>query len=144
MHLEKTLILPTDDAQLSSALLRDYLGTIKKILFIAIGDDKRTRDTVLKADKLAGKMEDPRWVVWVRSRSKAKSALQEMKLLDATTLKDWSKVLALSVNFKNTVCDVLGNEADPNFTRIFEAYAKSEANPDKEGSTTVPPIPDTE
>jgi len=144
MHLEKTLILPTDDAQLAAALLRDYLATIKKILFVAIGDDKRTRDTVLKADKLAGKIEDPRWVVWVRSRKCAKAALQELKLLDAALLTNWAKVLAVSVNFKNTVCDVVSNETDPNFTRIFEAFARSEANPDKEGAATVPPVPETE
>ncbi|HRI26483.1 MAG TPA: hypothetical protein PK239_07110 [Chitinophagales bacterium] len=143
MYLEKVLILPTDDAALACEMLRSYIKQSKKILMIVLGDDTRARNAVSVADRAAGIVSDPRWVVWVRSRKAAKAALQELKILESSMLKDWQKVLVLSVNFKATICGVVTNESDLSSVSAFAAYNLAEENANKEGTAVVTPLPET-
>ncbi|QQS30406.1 MAG: hypothetical protein IPM47_05520 [Sphingobacteriales bacterium] len=143
MLLLKTLILPTDDSELASSLLRDFLTNSKYILFIVLGDDSKARETVELADKRSGKIEEPQWVVWVRNPKTLTAVLETLKLSDANLLKDWSKVLAVCVNPKSTICFVCENLKVPDRVVVLEAFTtcKSTANFDKVGSITVPAFP---
>lgn len=143
MLLLKTLVLPSDDTELAGNLLRDFILKSKYVLFIVIGDDKMARETVEFVDKRSGKIEEPQWVVWVRSPKAAKAALEELKLSDANLLKDWNKVLAVCVNPKATVCFVLENSKVPVSAEILLAFStcKKTENIDKVGSINVPTFP---
>ena len=142
MLLLKTLILPTDDSELACTLLREYLNNSKYVLFVVMGDDSKARDTVALADRKAGKIEEPQWVVWVRNPKMAKPALEEMKLSDANLLKDWNKTLAVCANPKATICFVLENHKVPGSLDILEAFTtcKTTANIGKVGTIPVPAL----
>ena len=79
MYIEKTTPLPTDDIALADAILDCYLHEQQKVLFIVLGDDMYSRRLVEKADRWAGLIEEPRWLMWVRNRAHVKQLMVDIK-----------------------------------------------------------------
>lgn len=138
MYIEKTTLLPNDDIALADAILDCYLHEQQKTLFIVLGDDMYSRRLVEKADRWAGLIEEPRWLIWIRNRAHVKQLVVDMK--DPNKLvKDWNNVLAFTVSINDNICDVINNTTDEiKSSVIIKAYARAEAN--TPATTTAPVI----
>lgn len=138
MYIEKTTPLPTDDLALADAILDCYLHEQQKILFIVLGDDMYSRRLVEKADRWAGLIEEPRWLMWVRNRAHVKQLMVDIK--DPNKLiKNWDNVLAFTVSINDNICDVINNTTEEiKSSQIIKAYARAEAN--MPAVTTAPVI----
>ena len=138
MYIEKTTPLPTDDIALADAILDCYLREQQKVLFIVLGDDMYSRRLVEKADRWAGLIEEPRWLIWARNRAHVKQLVTDLK--DPNKLvKDWNNVLAFTVSINDNICDVINNTTeDIKSSVIIKAYARAEAN--TPATTTAPVI----
>ena len=128
MYIEKTTPLPTDDIALADAILDCYLHEQQKVLFIVLGDDMYSRRLVEKADRWAGLIEEPRWLMWVRNRAHVKQLMVDIK--DPNKLiKNWDNVLAFTVSINDNICDVINNTTEEiKSSQIIKAYARAEAN----------------
>ena len=138
MYIEKTTPLPTDDIALADAILDCYLHEQQKVLFIVLGDDMYSRRLVEKADRWAGLIEEPRWLMWVRNRAHVKQLMVDIK--DPNKLiKNWDNVLAFTVSINDNICDVINNTTEEiKSSQIIKAYARAEAN--MPAVTTAPVI----
>lgn len=128
MYIEKTTPLPSDDVALADAILDCYLHEQQKVLFIVLGDDLYARRLVEKADRWAGLIEEPRWVIWVRNRTQIVQLAADLK--DPNKLiKNWDTVLAFTASINDNICDVIATTTDEiKASQIIRAYARAEAN----------------
>lgn len=141
MYIEKTTPLPSDDVALADAILDCYLHEQQKVLFIVLGDDLYARRLVEKADRWAGLIEEPRWVIWVRNRAQIVQLAADLK--DPNKLiKNWDTVLAFTASINDNICDVIATTTDEiKASQIIRAYARAEANmPATLTTPTVSPV----
>lgn len=139
MYIKKTTLLPENDLQLADAIFDTYLHEHRKTLFVVLGDDEVARRLVEKADRWAGLLEEPRWVLWVRNKSHIHTLALELhdpNQLIATT--NWDSVLGFTVSVNDNICELIPYTAEEvRSTRIIRAYAKAEADNLKSTTTTV-------
>lgn len=136
MYIEKTILLPTDDLLLADTIMDSYLHEQRKVLLVVLGDDMAARRLVESADRWAGIMTDPRWVIWVRNRSHIATLANDLK--DPQHLvSNWDNVLAFSVSLSDNICDVIGyTTAYIKPLTIQKAYLRAEAD----SAATLPPM----
>lgn len=80
-----------------------------------------------RADKLAGDPEDWRWVVWARIPAHIAPVVAELRDTGNRPNLDIPD-LAFSTSLGDTITDViLSTEPEPDNVRVFQAYAKGEA-----------------
>jgi hypothetical protein len=124
VELRKTTILPTDDPALARRMFTHAVFDEVEILLVALGTGEEIERLVARADKLAGKPEDLRWVIWARQPSDLAVEIANLK----GEKVDLEKARAFSLSLTDTVRDVISTaEPEPDLVRIFEAYAEAEA-----------------
>lgn len=124
MDLRKTMILPSDDAALARQLFKHAVFDTVDVLLVVLGTGASIETLVQRADKLAGRQEDPRRVIWARSPGDIKPVVDGLKgeqiVLGSTR--------AFSLSLTDTVRDVITTaEPEPDLVRILEAFVKAEA-----------------
>jgi hypothetical protein len=139
MYIKKTTLLPENDLQLADAIFDTYLHEHRKTLFVVLGDDEIARRLVEKADRWAGLLEEPRWVLWVRNKSQMPTLALELhdpnKLVTTT---NWDSVLGFTVSVNDNICEIIPYTTEEiRSTRIIRAYAKAEADNLKSATTTI-------
>jgi len=124
MELLKTTILPTDDKALALKLFKHAVYDTPRVLLVVVGTGAAQDSLVQRADKLAGKPDDPRWVIWARDPSAIKKEVGKFKGQQVSL----AQTRAFSLSLTDTVCDVIGTaEPEPDLVRILQAYLKAES-----------------
>jgi hypothetical protein len=128
MDLQKTTIIPTDNAKISKSLLNNLISEEGVVLFIVIGSNQLAENLVQMADTVARTRPEIRRVVWINMLNPVIDIIEP--LIDnynssSEIITDPAFAIVLSLAGK--VCDVIPyNEPKLNFVRINDAFLKAE------------------
>ena len=126
--LVKTTILPTDDPPLAQRMFHDLIHQEAVVLFVGLGATEEIEKMVGRADKLAGLVGEPRWVVWARKPGHVQPVIDELDVPAALGPR-MQGARAFTLNFDDKVRDAIGSdEPEPGMTRILLAYARAEVD----------------
>lgn len=128
MDLQKTTIIPTDDAGPAKSMLNDIINEQAVVLFMVIGNDQWAKNLVQMADKVARTRPEIRRVAWIRLLQPVNDVVKSLiknSNIGSEIVSDSSFALVLSMADK--VCDVI-NKTEPqlDFVRINDAFLKAE------------------
>lgn len=129
MKLDRTVILPTDDAALAQGLFNHLIDDEDCLVVVVIGDDDLARRVVRLADARARAVIAgfERKVLWARDAALVMEEIQRLKEGKAKLPSTWAKtVIAFSVSLADAVMDVIKRK-DPsiNFVRLERAFANA-------------------
>jgi hypothetical protein len=130
LKLYRTVILPTDDAELATRVLHSLIAEQGFVLFFALGTGQTVEAVVLLADELAGgSTSEPthRKVVWIRDPEPVAEALETLASKpDLPGVLD-PHVQAFSLSLQDLVCDVIRKDEGPiGRGRVFKAFVLAE------------------
>jgi len=129
MDLRKTTILPTDDPKLAVRLLEQLIHERPLVLLVILGTGPDAETFVQRADGLAGKPEEPRWVAWVRQPGDVQSVLDSLNGTPSL-LKAIPSCRGFALSLTDEVRDVIRvSEPVPDLVRVFQAFARAEKKP---------------
>jgi len=127
MFLEKTTVLPTDDADLAVRMFRQVVFEEPRVVMVVLGAGAEAETFATRADRLAGTLDEPRWVLWARNPDDVKDEIAELKG-SAALKRGLIRSRGFSLALDDEVRDVIrASEPVPSLTRVFEAYARAEA-----------------
>ncbi|MCR9243831.1 MAG: hypothetical protein NXI31_02285 [bacterium] len=118
----KTLILPTDEKKLARKLFVEFVRDEPYALLVVFGKGEETEALVRRASKLAGKKNDPRYVIWARKRDHIAEDIAALKGGDQVG----DTALGIAISMADKVCDVIKETDDTDFSRLFDAFASTE------------------
>jgi hypothetical protein len=126
MEFYKTTILPTDDSSLALRIFNELIFEEPLVLFVVLGKGSNAETLVRRAAKFAGAKEEPRWIVWARNPDDIQKAIEKLNG-EQSLVGAIGSARAFSLSLSDTVKDVIrGDEPEPDFVRIFKAFAKAE------------------
>lgn len=124
MPLNKTTILPTDDDELATRILKELIHEEPKVLLLVLGAGKASEQFATRADKLAGAEKEPRWVVWIRNPDAVQDTLDALSV-NGKLEKKLKNAHGLALSLVDEICDVI-EDANPSLVRILAAYLRAE------------------
>lgn len=122
MQLDRTIIIPTDDANLAISLLKSLIYDEDCILAIVLGDSEESKSAVVKADKRAEVVMAgfARKVAWVRNPAIVQQVLDKMQ-----PGLSGGGIIAVSVSLANKVADTIRSGEPIDFFRIEQLFLKA-------------------
>jgi len=127
MDLFKTTILPTDNKVLALRMFRQLVNERPHVLMVVNGRDPEAETFVQRADRLAGTLQDPRWVVWARKPEQIADEVNGLKGPPAMH-SEIADSRGFSLSLADEIRDVIAkNDPVPDLVRILEAFAKAES-----------------
>ncbi|NUN99803.1 MAG: hypothetical protein HUU01_04215 [Saprospiraceae bacterium] len=123
----KVITLPVDDPSAALALFQEWLGK-NKILFIVLRDTAIAKNTVRKADSMAGDIDHPLWVLHAPNEDDVMDILKTIPDPKKLII-NWEKPLAIALSMDGNICDMIPRgEAEPTYARIARALVNAGIN----------------
>lgn len=127
MDLFKTTILPTDDKRLAILMFRELVFERPQVILVVYGKGGEAETFVQRADRLAGDVNDLRWVVWARKPEQIQEVVSQLKG-SPDLLGSIQTARGFSLSLTDEVRDVItSSEPVPDLVRVLEAFTKAEA-----------------
>ena len=123
---QKTLFIPSDNGMFAQKTFQEALEKLDQVLLVVLDTTSEAEQTAILANKMAGEMDEPRWVIWVRRPDQIQEHLDQLS--DPQSLiNDWDSVLAFSLSRADREIRFViptGNGPATN-VQMFDAYNKA-------------------
>jgi aminoglycoside N3'-acetyltransferase len=128
MQLERTVIIPTTNADLAVQLFKNVIYNEDVLVLVVLGEDADSTTAVQYADKRAKAVVQgfERKVCWVRNVSTVENEVRKLKPGSADIAhENLSNVLAFSVTLDNKVAAVLHRGDEISYAAMEKAFLKA-------------------
>ena len=102
------------------------MDKMDQVLLVVLDNTSDAEQTAILANKMAGEMDEPRWVIWIRRQDQIQEHLDQIS--DPQNLaNDWDAVLAFSLSREEREIRFViptGNGPATN-VQMFDAYNKA-------------------
>ena len=127
MELRKTTLLPLDDGEESRRLLKQLIFEEPRVLFVVLGQGEERARLASRAGKLAGREDEWRWVVWVRSPQDVQPVLEQLRGEAGLREKLLTKQpQAFTLSLSDELRDVILAEERADNVRVLQAFVRAE------------------
>ncbi|HSN50424.1 MAG TPA: hypothetical protein VLR52_04265 [Bacteroidales bacterium] len=122
-----TVILPVDNDKQAYASLYDLIYNRDVVLFAVVGTDIWSEELVQPADRLAGKRQPIRRVVWIRNIEGVRNLIEKLFRESGVGSEVPFHSFAFSLSRDHKVCDFLyPTEGHISISRIDESFVAAE------------------
>ena len=123
---QKTLFIPSDNGMFAQKTFQEAMDKMDQVLLVVLDNTSDAEQTAILANKMAGEMDEPRWVIWIRRQDQIQEHLDQIS--DPQNLaNDWDAVLAFSLSREEREIRFViptGNGPATN-VQMFDAYNKA-------------------